>query len=145
MTDTINLSVDINPTNAAIPLGLEVWLDDHLIYSNESVNQLIKISHTVPDDDGQHELKFVLKNKLPEHTKIDSNNNIVSDALLEIKNIQFDGIQLGHMFLELATYSHNYNNTGPEVQQQFCGSMGCNGTVSLKFTTPIYLWLLENM
>jgi hypothetical protein len=23
--------------------------------------------------------------------------------------------------------------------------MGCNGTVSLKFTTPIYMWLLETM
>jgi hypothetical protein len=23
--------------------------------------------------------------------------------------------------------------------------MGCNGTVSLKFTAPAYLWLLENM
>lgn len=144
MNDTIDLAVDIEPTDPKTPLELEVWIDDKKIY-DRVVDQLTTISYDIADDDSQHELKFVLKNKQPQHTKIDSNNNIISDALLEIKNIRFDGIQLGHTFFELTKYCHNHNNTGPEVQQPFFGSMGCNGTVSLKFTTPIYLWLLENM
>jgi len=49
------------------------------------------------------------------------------------------------MFTELATYTHDFNGTKELTQEKFYGVMGCNGTVSLKFATPIYLWLLENM
>ena len=62
-----------------------------------------------------------------------------------ISDIQFDEIRLGHLVHELANYTHNFNGTGPYVVEPFSNSMGCNGTVSLKFTTPVYLWLLEHM
>ena len=42
-------------------------------------------------------------------------------------------------------YRHDYNGTTDPFDDEFYGEMGCNGTVSLKFTTPIYLWLLENL
>jgi hypothetical protein len=69
----------------------------------------------------------------------------VSDATLAISNLAFDEIKLGHMVTKLATYDHDFNGTKAPVQDRFYGEMGCNGTVSLGFTTPIYLWLLENM
>jgi hypothetical protein len=69
----------------------------------------------------------------------------VSDAVLTIKDLAFDEIKLGHMLTELATYTHNFNGTKEPVQEKFYGAMGCNGTVSLKFAAPVYLWLLENM
>jgi len=47
--------------------------------------------------------------------------------------------------VKLAQYQHDFNGTGNPTIDKFYGEMGCNGTVSLKFTTPIYLWLLENM
>ena len=49
------------------------------------------------------------------------------------------------MLVEQAVYTHDFNGTQPEIEDTFFGEMGCNGTVSLRFTTPIYLWLLENM
>jgi hypothetical protein len=42
-------------------------------------------------------------------------------------------------------YEHDYNGTGTLTQEKFYGQMGCNGTVSLAFCTPIYMWLLEHM
>jgi len=99
----------------------------------------------MPDDEAEHDLRFVLKNKTAEHTQIDEAGNIVNDARLKITDMAFDEIQLGHMITEQAVYDHDFNGTGVMSQHKFYGEMGCNGTVSLKFTTPVYLWLLEHM
>ena len=140
---TINFTVDT--TDGTVPLGFEMWLDGTLAHDIKHVTGSTELSYSIPDDDGQHELKFILKNKLPEHTSIDENGNILKDALLSITQLEFDGIKLGQMLNDLARYQHNYNGTGQTVDESFAGFMGCNGTVSLKFTTPVYLWLLENM
>jgi hypothetical protein len=49
------------------------------------------------------------------------------------------------LFSEKCVYTHNFNDTQPEIQDTFHGIAGCNGTISLQFNTPVYLWLLENM
>jgi hypothetical protein len=99
-----------------------------------------------PDSSDQsHVLKLVLKGKQPIHTTVDSAGNIVSDALLMINDLSFDGIILDTIFNEHSVYCHNFNDTQPTTNDKFFGSMGCNGTVFLEFTTPIYLWLLEMM
>jgi hypothetical protein len=61
-----------------------------------------------------------------------------------ITDLSFDEILLAQIFVDKATYTHNFNGTGEETQEKFYGELGCNGTISLKFTTPIYLWILEN-
>ena len=86
-----------------------------------------------------------MKNKTTEHTKIDEQGNIVSDACLTITNLAFDEIELKQIVVDKAVYTHDFNGTQPETQEKFYGAMGCNGTVSLQFSTPMYLWLLENM
>ena len=48
-------------------------------------------------------------------------------------------------FLDKTVYSHDFNGTQSMVNDSFHGRAGCNGTMSLKFSTPMYLWLLENM
>jgi hypothetical protein len=47
--------------------------------------------------------------------------------------------------IDQLVYEHNANGTGPLVQDKFYGEMGCNGTVTLEFSSPTYLWLLEQM
>jgi hypothetical protein len=145
MSETIELSLTLDPTDASVPLGAEVWVSDKKIYSTEWLTESVSVVAHISDADAKHNLKIVLKNKKPEHTSIDSDGNIVKDALITVSDVQFDEIKLGHMFYELASYSHNFNDTGADVVEPFNGSMGCNGTVSLEFTSPVYLWLLENM
>jgi hypothetical protein len=62
-----------------------------------------------------------------------------------VSDIRFDGIDCQYLTTNLAEYQHDFNGTGDPTIDKFYGEMGCNGTVSLKFTTPIYLWLLENL
>jgi len=145
MTNTISISFDLNTSDSQAELGFEAWVDDEKFVDIAHVQgqQLIKID--MSDADGDHKLRLILKNKTETHTKIDEQGNILSDATLSISDLAFDEIRLGHIFTKLATYIHNFNGTKELTQDKFYGEIGCNGVVSLKFITPIYLWLLENM
>jgi hypothetical protein len=145
MTNTTKLTCVIDTTDASCPLGLEIWVDQEKLLDTDHVQQQINFEHDLPDQIGDHEIKFVMKGKTEEHTKISESGEIVKDARLAIANFAFDQIELGHLFSSLAIYEHDFNGTQNITQEKFYGEMGCNGTVSLKFTTPIYLWLLENM
>ena len=145
MTNTVKISCAVDTTDAATHLGFEVWIGDHKFFDEDHVQTRHPILIEIPNDDGEHELKFVLKNKMPEHTRVDEAGNIVADAKLIISELSFDGIQLGNLVAEQSVYLHDFNGTGKLTQNKFYSEMGCNGTVSLKFTTPIYLWLLEHM
>ena len=142
---TALISCSINTTDALANLGIEVWLNDQHILNQDHVAELIEFKYELPDDDAEHELRFVMKHKTTEHTKIDEQGNIITDACLTVSNLAFDEIELTQIFIDHAVYTHNFNGTQTEIQDKFYGEMGCNGTVSFKFTTPVYLWLLENM
>ena len=145
MTTTFNISCEIDTTDALVPLDITVLVDGQPIFDHCHVDGVIKVSHDLPEDEGDHELCFVMQNKQLEHTQIDESGAIVQDARIVIRDIAFDEIPLGQIMIEKATYTHDFNGTGNTQTEKFYGEMGCNGTVSLKFTTPIYLWLLENM
>jgi hypothetical protein len=145
MTNNIVISCRIDTTDASAALGLEVWVDDQKHFDTDHVQAAEKISIELAEDESAHELRLVMKNKMSDHTQVDKHGNIIADATLIISDLAFDEIQLGHIVTEQAVYTHDFNGTGPSTQDKFYSEMGCNGTVSLKFSTPIYLWLLEHM
>jgi hypothetical protein len=146
MTNNIKISCIAGATDTNSGLGLELWVDDQCLYNNECVDSdAIPVEIEIADNEGERELRFVMKNKTVAHTKIDEDGNIVSDARLTLSDISFDGIKLGYLFTKFATYTHDFNGTGTQTEEKFFGEMGCNGTVSLKFSSPFYLWLLEHM
>ena len=143
--DKITVSFDLTSSDYAAALGFDVLLDDKVLLSIEHVKEATPVSVEIDDDEGKHEFKFVMKNKTQEHTVVDENSDIIKDAMLSIANVTFDEIKLGHMFVEQSVYHHSFNGSQAPVEDKFFGDMGCNGYVSLRFDTPIYLWLLENM
>jgi hypothetical protein len=143
--NTANISFDIDTTDGDAQLGVEVWIDDFCAYQTDHVTGQYYFSHDMSDDDGEHELKIVLKGKTSDHTEIDEQGNITKDALISVSNIQVYKIDITQLFHTQAQYYHDFNGSQAPVTGKFYKHMGCNGTVSLKFTTPIYLWLLENM
>lgn len=145
MQNSTKISCEINTTNADVPLEIQIWLDNECIFVDKHVKGKQFFQHQMPDNDGEHVLEFVMCGKTTEHTKISESGQIEKDARLIIDNVSFDDIKLGNVFVELAKYTHNYNGTGLLTTEKFFGEMGCNGKLQLKFSTPIYLWLLENM
>ena len=145
MTPTTTISGFINSSDKKITLGTEVWIDNICVVNVEHVDRIVHFSHVLEEDNAEHELRIVMPHKTPDHTELDNAGNIIRDAMLSISDIKFDEIALGQVFLNKAVYTHDFNGSQPPVDDKFFGDLGCNGTVSLKFTAPTYLWLLENM
>jgi hypothetical protein len=135
----------VSTTSPDADLGFEAWLNNQQIVDIDHITNPIEVSVPVPDDEAEHVLKLVLKGKRPEHTVINESGEIVADSVLEIRDLLFDGIPLGQIINEKTVYTHDFNGHGVVAQHQFFGVMGCNGTAELRFTTPVYLWLLEHM
>ena len=127
-------------------LDLRIVLDGKVQWQGCPGTDVQDITVELEDaDDESHVLTFVLSGKLPEHTQITEQGEIISDVTVRIQDIAFDDIEIDQIVSELAEYHHDFNGTQPSIVDRFYGEMGCNGTVRLQFTTPIYLWLLENM
>ena len=141
---TARFSFDVWTTGA--DLRLQVKLDGIILW--EDTPSIEKQTVCVDFDDHteqDHILELVMLGKLPEHTVIDSQGVILQDRCLHFDNVSFDNIQLGHIFTEASQYHHDHNGTTDPVTDSFYGVMGCNGCVKMQFSTPIYLWLLENI
>ena len=155
--DTVKLEFDIGTTDAECKLGVKVTLDNTVIYNNSHVTATEHVSHDLDDQNTDHVLEIELYGKLPHHTTIDEAGNIIKDAMISVEKFKIDDIDISSLFTTYPTqiyddvstrivqYCHDFNGTQPATVDSFHGFMGCNGTVILKFTSPIYLWLLENM
>jgi hypothetical protein len=146
MTSTVIISCLVDTTDASVPLGFEAWVDDHKIFDTDHVQGPQQISTEISDDDDlAHELRLVMKNKTEEHTEVNDLGDIVRDARLVISELCFDGIKLGNIVAEKAVYEHDFNGSMEKSLHEFFGEMGCNGTVKIEFTTPVYMWMLEHI
>jgi hypothetical protein len=144
IVQTTKLGFKISATDAL--LDLAVVLDGQSQWQGRPGTDVQEISVEFEDaDDQTHVLEFILSGKIPEHTRITDQGEITSDVRVRIQDIAFDNIEIDQIFSELAEYHHNFNGSQPAIVDRFYGEIGCNGTVRLEFTTPIYLWLLENM
>jgi hypothetical protein len=143
---TIPVTFNLDSSDYTAPLGFEVWLDHTQLANIDHVTEPQLVTVEINDDtDDAHELRLVMKNKTQEHTVVDDAGNIVSNAMLSITNIKFDQIIMDYTFSKHSVYHHDFNGSDTAVEDKFFGNMGCNGHVALKFSTPVYLWLLENV
>ena len=142
---TVQFNCQIETTDPAVPLSMQILLDDQEIFHSAAVQEPVKFEHYMPDADGDHTLTFRLSGKLPEHTKIDEQGTITQDAYIRITELSFEGIDITNLLDKTAAYMHDTNGTQAMATHEFFENMGCNGDVILTFKTPIYLWILENM
>ena len=95
------------------------------------------------DEDKVHILEIRLENKTNEDTVENTDKTaILKDMLLNIDSIEIDEIDLGELKWSLSEFIPD-NIHRPVLKN--CVNLGWNGSFKLKFTSPFYLWLLENM
>lgn len=128
-------------------LGLSVRFNSQQIYHSQDLPLVSQEISCEFDDSGDTEnlLEIEMSGKISDHTSLDQTGNVISDRVIEIKDILLDGIDLEHLVTKLAEYHHDHNGTTEPVTTQFFGIMGCNGVVKFRFSSPLYLWILENM
>jgi hypothetical protein len=143
--ETFDISFDLTSSDYDCGLGFEVFYNNKQILNIDHCRSSTMLAFTLDAEEGDQELKFIMKNKTMEHTTVDENNKIVNDACLNISNFTINSAELGHTFLEQCKYHHDFNGSQDPVVDKFYGDMGCNGTLIFSFQSPIYLWLVMNM
>jgi hypothetical protein len=127
-------------------LHLCARLNGHVFFDQILTTDSVEIRHDFAEvDNTAYTLEIVMSGKQSNHTVINQDGEILQDRVIEISNIALDDIELAQVFVEQARYHHNFNGTQAATVDKFYGAMGCNGTVELKFSAPVYMWLLENM
>ena len=145
--DTIKFTCDVAIKDATdTPLVITATLNGEEKTSVQ-VTKSTQLDIDVPDiEDTEHTIELTLSGKTDSHTIRDKNGDVLSTTELVINNFQIDDINMDSIVLiNSLPYTHNFNGSEETVTEKFYDTMGCNGTIKLTFTTPFYLWLLENM
>ena len=102
------------------------------------------------------ECSLIIKrsNKARNQTVVNEKGDLLKDQLLHIKSIEIDEIDIGGLVYE-GVYTPKYpepwatqqRDSGTELRESFKNvtQMGHNGEWKFKFTSPFYMWLLENL
>jgi hypothetical protein len=94
--------------------------------------------------DGDHTVGVRLLNKRAELDTVMDGDRIVKDQLLTIKEIVIDDVNLFRQLYGHSEYHLDEPWQGQSmIPNQSC--MGWNGVIQLKFSTPYYFWLIENL
>jgi hypothetical protein len=106
------------------------------------------------DTEKSHQLVIQRSGKSDSQTLINAKGDILKDQLLNIKRIEVDGIDMGALVYE-GEYTPEYpepwatqqREAGQDLKDSFKNvtKMGFNGTWRWTFTTPFYMWLLDNL
>lgn len=95
------------------------------------------------EEEQEHTLEIRLENKLKIDVVMDKETGqIQKDMLLNIESIEIEDIEIGMIKWNNSVY-HPDDQTIEPIKN--CVNLGMNGTWKLKFASPVYLWLLENM
>jgi len=146
--DTLEFSCDVDIQHSIDdnPINLEIKLNNNSVYKNNIIKNT-HIQFPILDADNEEQsIEFIVSQKSDIHTTLDSNGEIICSTELIINNIKFDDISIDKIIAaNPLPYIHNSNGNSKEVIDNFYNVAGCNGSIKLTFTTPFYLWLLENM
>jgi len=91
----------------------------------------------------EYKLCVRLENKTDSDTVQNADKTaIISDMMLNIVSVELDEIDLGSL---LHTHSQFIGDDEARPVLDNCVNLGWNGTWTLAFTSPFYIWLLENI
>ena len=156
--ESINFKLHLSHTSGRKKPEVKVLLDNELVFHQQldkESNQVevVEFERLLKENSGNdsHRLDIVLCNKEATDTVLDSNGNIIEDMLLTINNIYIDDIELKTLLWTESKYYPQYPKNYLDEQQKAikmitgCVDLGWNGTWSLEFTSPFYLWLLDRI
>ena len=147
--ETVNLTVELDvETHGAVaehPLitialnGNQVWQD--------TVSSYTDISLDLDITEEENELTFTYSNKDPKNDVVLEDGVPVLDKRVEIKRIAFDEIALDFFSFDDDDCLKFIpaDETAPESNGFTATKLSWNGTSTLTFTSPVYIWLLENL
>lgn len=142
--ETLNFKITLSGTYWDKVPAYSVLLDSVLFAQGSATKEPITVEFTTDvDEDKEHILEIRLENKNDSDTvENESKTAIVKDLLLNIDKIEIDEIDIAELKWSASEFIADNADRSPLKN---CVNLGWNGSYKLKFSSPFYLWLLENM
>ena len=139
------------PPVANIKINEKSFFKEEIASTNDKPT-IIEFEHEF-EENKSYNLIIDRSNKNKKQTVVED-EKIIKDQLLHIKSIEIDEIDIGALVYEgvykpeypepWATQQAEAGNKLPETLKNVT-KMGHNGTWTFTFTSPFYMWLLENL
>ena len=157
-TEKLNFKLELYATMWDKPPHAEILINDQSMFDGditgtEDKPNLISFTYEL-EEDKEYDLIIKRTGKTKGQTVVNDKGDIIQDQLLKIKNITIDEIDIGGLVYE-GVYTPEYPEpwasqqraAGHELKKSFnkVTFMGHNGEWKLKFASPFYMWLLENL
>tara|TARA_Y100000592_G_C5201371_1_gene190708 strand:+ start:6 stop:488 length:483 start_codon:yes stop_codon:yes gene_type:complete len=140
------------PPIAEICIGDKSYFKEP-IKGTEIKPDIIEFEHEFSEGE-KSELVILRSGNQKGQTIVNEKGDILKDQLLHIKSIEIDQIEIGALVYE-GVYTPQYPEpwasqqkaAGNDLPDSFTNVtiMGHNGSWKLGFTSPFYMWLLENL
>jgi hypothetical protein len=142
MSETVDIKINISSTNWGDRYpGARVYINETLIHEG-LIEDPTEMSWSGDLADGDHKIVIEMYGKIPGDTVMDG-DTIVNDVVLNIDSIAIDEIELDQLLWSNSEYFPKDENA-PESMIE-CVNLGWNGRWELNFSSPVYLWFLENL
>jgi hypothetical protein len=124
---TAVLEIEFSGTAEDPAMFVSILIDDKIVITKQLSTEITRFKYNIPDSDQtiEHELRIEL-------------SGLPMGAMLHIRTIRIEGLCMASTMRNSGTCEQNGEPTVPSE------CMGQVGYQSLKFTTPIYPWLLAN-
>ena len=145
--ESINIKFSLEPTWFNTAPKIKVAINNNILLDTQLEEKLDFEQAVELSDNESHQLTFTLYDKTNNDTVV-KDGVIEKDTLIKISNIELEDIDLTSILSlnkELFYYEHDSNGTAPLEKDTLYDTLGCNGTATINFTTPFYIWLLENL
>jgi hypothetical protein len=157
-TEKLKFKLELYATMWDKPPHAEILINDKSYFKGditgtEDKPDIIEFETEFEED---KEYKFIINRsgKVKNQTVIDDKGDIQKDQLLHIKTIEIDEIDIGPLVYEgiytpqypepWASQQRDSDNEPPKTLKNVT-AMGHDGEWRLIFTSPFYMWLLENL
>ena len=124
---TALLEIEFSGTAEEYEMFVSILIDDKIVITKQLSTEITSFRYNIPDSDHtiEHELRIEISGR-------------PMGAMLHIHSISIEGLCMRLTMLDSGTCKQNGE---PSVPTELMGQVGYQ---SLKFTTPIYPWLLAN-
>jgi hypothetical protein len=140
--ETVKLDITLNSNYQTHPPKARILLDGKEIFRQhitESTTVLYQDKLTAGTD---HQLAIELRHKLPEHTVIDEQGKIIEDSVLLIDSLSIEDVDITE---QLSTNQKLFYYEHSGGRHTLYNTLGVNGKAIINFSSPIYVWMLENI
>ena len=157
-TEKLKFKLELYATMWDKPPHAELLIDNKSVFQQditgtEEKPDVIEFEHEL-EEEKPHSLVIKRTGKTKNQTIINEKGDILKDQLLVIKRIEIDEIDIGALVYE-GVYTPEYpepwatqqRESGNDLQNSYTNvtHMGFNGNWNFKFSSPFYMWLLENL